>query len=222
VENHQKIEIPIVDIIQLITILASPDRSVIVGVDGGAGSGKTTFTHWFAEAIKESVNQVVIVHMDNLCVPIADRRKKYAEVSDLDWRRLRDQVLIPLRNGKSARFQLYDWPEDRLRDWMLIDVGGVLLIDGVTATRRELSSYYDIRIWFSCPQDIRVSRLSGRGDTSAEEIKHWIPSEESYIASHNSVKRAHLVIDSSADNKISEGSGWFTKSWSPSIHASYR
>ena len=166
------------------------------------------------------MNQVVIVHMDNFCLPVANRRKKYAEVSDLDWKRLKDQVIIPLQNGKSARFQLYDWPEDCLKDWMSIDVGGLLIIDGVTATRRELSSYYNIRIWFSCPQDTRISRLLGRGDTSAEEISHWISSEERYIASHNSEKRAHLVIDSSADNKIKEGIGWFTKSWSPPIHAS--
>jgi uridine kinase len=219
VEKLRNIGMPIADVIHLITTSASPDRSVLVGIDGGAGSGKTTFTHWFAEAIKESVNHVSIIHMDNFCRPLAERRKNYAVVSDLDWKRLRDHVLIPLQIGKAARFQLYDWLEDRLKDWVSIDVGGVAIVDGVTATRRELSGYYDLRIWFSCPRDVRVSRLFGRGDTSSKEIKHWIPSEERYIASHASEKRAHLVIDSTTDMTTKDGDGWFTKRWSPPIHA---
>lgn len=214
-EKLRNIGIPIADVLHLITTSASPDRSVLVGIDGGAGAGKTTFAYWFAEAIEESVNSVSIVHVDNFCRPSAERRKDYAVVSDLDWKRLRDQVLIPLQTGKAARFQLYDWPEDRLKDWITIDIGGVVIVDGVTVTRRELSSFYDLRIWFFCPRDIRVSKLLGRGDTSAEEIRHWIPSEERYIASHAPEERAHLVIDSTANMETKDGNGWFTKRWSP-------
>jgi len=214
-ENLRKMGIPIVDVLHLINALASPDRSVLVGIDGGAGAGKTTFAHWFAETIKEMMTPVSIVHIDNFCRPSAERRKDYVVVSDLDWKRLRDQVLIPLQSGVAARFQLYDWPADRLKDWATIDVGGVTIVDGVTATRNEISGYYDLRIWFSCPRDIRVLRLLGRDDTSAEEIKHWIPSEDRYIASHAPEKTAHLVIDSTADMTTKDRNGWFTKLWSP-------
>jgi uridine kinase len=214
-EKLRNIGIPKADVLKLITTSASPDRSVLVGIDGGAGAGKTTFTHWFAEAIRESVNPVSIVHMDSFCRPSAERSKAHALVSDLDWKRLRHQVLIPLQTSKAARFQLYDWPEDRLKDWMTIDVGGVVIVDGVTATRRELSNFYDLRIWFFCPRDIRVSRLLGRGDTPAKEIKHWIPSEERYVASHAPSERAHLVIDSTANMEAKDGNGWFVKRWSP-------
>lgn len=214
-ENLRKMGIPLADVIHLITTLVAPDRSVLVGVDGGAGAGKTTFTHWFAETIKETTTPVSIVHIDNFCRPSAERRKDYAVVSDLDWKRLRDQVLIPLQSGEAARFQLYDWPADRLKDWVTIDVGGVTIVDGVTATRNELSGYYDLRIWFSCPRDIRVSRLSGRGDTSAAEIKRWLPSEDRYIASHDPESRAHLVIDTTANIRKDDGSGWSVKRWSP-------
>lgn len=207
--------IAIVDVIRFITKLVTPDRSVLVGIDGGAGAGKTTFAHWLAESIRETATPVSIIHVDNFCRPSDERQKEYAVVSDLDWKRLRDQVLIPLQSGEAARFQLYDWPEDRLKDWVTIDVGGVTIVDGVTVTRNELSDYYDLRIWFSCPRDIRVSRLLVRGDTSAVEIKHWIPSEDRYIASHAPEETAHLVIDSAADMTTKDGNGWFAKRWSP-------
>ena len=54
-----------------------------------------------------------------------------------------------------------------------------------------------------------------RGDISAAEIKHWIPSEDRYIASHAPEETAHLVIDSTADMTTKDGNGWFTKRWSP-------
>ena len=206
---------PIHEVVRFVTRLVTPDRSVLVGIDGGAGAGKTTFAHWFAKAIQETTTPVSIVHIDNFCRPSAERQKDYATVSDLDWKRLRDQVLVPLQSGEAARFQLYDWPADRLKDWVTIDVGGVTIVDGVTATRNELFAYYDLRIWFSCPRDIRVSRLLARGDTPAAEIKHWIPSEDRYIVSHASGETAHLVIDSTADETTKDGNGWFATRWSP-------
>lgn len=208
-------DLPLTDILALISSSAALDRTFLVGIDGEAGAGKTTFTRWFAKAIGASSTPVSIVHVDNFCRPSSKRMDKNAVVADLDWKRLRDQVLIPLHSGESAHFQLYDWPEDRLKDWMTIDVGGVAIIDGVTATRRELSGYYDLRIWLSCPCDIRVSRLSGRGDTSAAEIERWLPSEDRYITSHDPESRAHLVIDTTASISKGDGSGWSVKRWSP-------
>ena len=209
---------PIDDILRFIVGKVTPDRSVLVGIDGGAGSGKTTFARWLAESIRETMTPVSIVHTDNFCRPSAERANHQfplAMVSDIDWERLRDQVILPLRSGKTARFQLYDWPADCLKDWVTIEVGGVTIIDGVTATRNELSDYYDLRIWFSCPRDIRMSRLLGRGDTSAAEIEHWMPGEDRYIASHAPEKTAHLVVDSTADMATGGGNGWTTTRWSP-------
>ncbi len=214
-ENPGKIGLPIQEVVRFVTRLVAPDRSVLVGIDGGAGAGKTTFAHWFARAIQETTTPVSIVRMDNFCRPSAEWRKDHAVVSDLDCKRLREKVLIPLHSGEAARFQLYDWPADRLKDWAAIDVGGITIVDGVTATRNELSGYYDLRIWFSCPRDVRVSRLLGRGDTPAAEIEHWMPSEDRYIASHAPEEIAHLVIDSTADTTSQDGNGWFTARWSP-------
>ena len=207
--------LPVTDVLALISSSAGSDRTFLVGIDGGAGAGKTAFTRWFAKVIGASSTPVSVVHVDNFCRPSSERMDKNAVVADLDWKRLRDQVLIPLHSGESTHFQLYDWPEDCLKDWVAIDVGGVTIVDGVTSTRRELSGYYDLRIWLSCPRDIRVSRLLGRGDTSAAEIKRWLPSEDRYIASHDPEARAHLVLDTTADLSSEDESGWSVKRWSP-------
>lgn len=191
------------EVIQYIIDLAAPGRTVLVGIDGGAGAGKTTFTGWFAEQIRASTAPVSVVLTDLIYRPVAERwtgpLDKMPIGYDLDWERIRDQVIVPLRGGKTARFQLYDWVEDRLDELIEIDAGGVTIIDGVFSLRNELSDYYDLRIWFSCPPEIRVSRLLGRGDTPQKEIDYWVPIEERYHAVHTPEKSAHLVIDSAAN-----------------------
>jgi thymidylate kinase len=53
--------IPFVDLVRSIIKLVAPDRSVLVGIDGGAGAGKTTFAHWLAESIRETTTQVSLI-----------------------------------------------------------------------------------------------------------------------------------------------------------------
>ena len=200
------------DIIQYITGKVTPGKTVLVAIDGGAGAGKTTFTKWFVERIRKKMSPVSIVLTDLIYRPVAERWQGAIEDMpigyDLDWERIRDQVILPLRAGKTARFQYYDWVKDCLNEWVEIEPGGITIIDGVFSLRNELADYYDLRIWFSCPQEIRISRLLSRGDTPQAEIDFWIPMEERYHANHKPEKSAHLVIDTSTNNSLDNGNDW--------------
>jgi uridine kinase len=204
--------VPFQDAIQWITRAATPGRAVLVGIDGGAGAGKTTFTKWFVEQLRENVSPVSVVLTDLIYRPVAERWTGPIDDMpigyDLDWERIREQVILPLRAGKTARFQLYDWVADCLNEIVEIEPSGVAIIDGVLALRNELAHYYDLRIWFSCPTEIRVSRLLNRGDTPQEEIDYWLPIEERYYMAHIPEESAHLVIDSAAGMSIKDGSSW--------------
>ncbi len=203
---------PIQDVIQYIASLITPGRTVLVGIDGGAGAGKTTFTKWFAERIREDVAPVSVILTDLIYRPVAERWTGTIDDMpigyDLDWERIRDQVILPLRAGKTARVQLYDWVADCLNEVVKIDAGGVTIIDGVFALRNELAGYYDLCVWFSCPLEIRVSRLLNRGDTPQAEVDYWLPIEERYHTAHTPEKSAHLVIDAAANMSTDDGNGW--------------
>jgi uridine kinase len=217
-KDRHNADLALQTILQVIFERATSGLLVLVGVDGGAGSGKSTFAQWLEIQIREKDIPVYTVHTDNFFRPSTQRENiifPLAVVADIDWERLRDQVIIPLRTIEKTRFQLYDWPTDGLKDWVTIDDGGVTIIDGITATRNELSDYYDLRIWFSCPSDIRISRLLGREDTSEAEIRHWMPSEAEYIATHRPDQNAHLIIDSTADWTSECRFGWVSRKWLP-------
>ena len=112
-----------------------------------------------------------------------------------------------MRDGQVARFQVYDWAEDRLHQWQTVKPAGVVIVEGVSSLWCELARYFDLAIWLSCPLEKRLARLAGRGDTPPEEIEHWLPSEQAYIAAHAPQERAHLVFDASA--------GLVIERWSP-------
>lgn len=200
-------------------LLAQP--FVLVAVDGGTGSGKTTLARRLQNALAGGGIECAVVHLDHFFRTQRERGSRLARVEDTDWRRLRDEVILPLRAGRSARFQLYDWPQDRLRRWQTVPPAGVLIVDGVSSLRRELAHYYDLAIWLACPREKRIARLAGRGDTPPEEIECWLPSEDAYLVAHAPRQRAHLVVDARADAAAADA-GLETERWSPPAAAGYR
>jgi uridine kinase len=195
--------------------------TVLVGVDGGAGAGKTTFTSWFADRLRDlSSLPVGIVLTDRIYRPVAERWQGPLEEMpigyDLDWERIRDEIITPLGAGRTARFRLYDWVEDRLGDPVEIEPGGTTIIDGVCALRRELAPLYDLRIWLACPLEVRVARLLGRGDTSRQELDHWLSIEDRYHRAHAPERFAHLILDSAASFSPGMGEDRLrVRKWSP-------
>lgn len=100
-------------------LLSLPRRhaTLLVGIDGPGGSGKSIFTR----ALCSSFLQSMIVQMDDFFLPSAHRLKgEPADKpigADFDWSRVYSQVLAPLLNDQEARYQRYDWESDALAEW---------------------------------------------------------------------------------------------------------
>ena len=188
-------------------------RCVLVAIDGGAGSGKSTFAVRLRDALGANID-CAVVHLDHFFRTRRERGSRLARVEDIDWQRLRNEVIRPLRAGRTARFLLYDWALDRLCGWQTVQPAGVVIVDGVSALRRELAGCFDLAVWLSCPREKRMTRLAGRGDTPPDEIEYWLPSDDAYVAAHAPRQRAHLVVDASADSAAA-GAMLVTERWWP-------
>ena len=94
-------------------------RCVLVAIDGGAGSGKSTFARRLQNALGAGID-CAVVHLDHFFRTRRERGSRLARVGDTDWQRLRDEVIRPLRAGRTARFLLYDWALDRLHGWQTV------------------------------------------------------------------------------------------------------
>ncbi|TYR81292.1 uridine kinase [Priestia megaterium] len=176
----------------------------LIGIDGCGGSGKSTLAKEIA-----NVSDGVFVHIDDFYHPSSEQEKHRKEIGGMfDWRRLRDQVCMPLANKQTAHYQRYDWPSDSLKEWHEIQPKGTIVIEGISATRDELTSFYDVLIFVDTPYDVRLRRGIER---DGEEMRSmwvdvWMPAEELYMKAQAPMARANFVVDGSGENgDITEG-----------------
>jgi len=165
---------------------------MLVSIDGGSGSGKSTFARWIAED-----HDATIVHGDDFfATRISDAawdswspEQRIAEA--IDRRRLRHEVLAPLLAGKAASYHPFDFEAG-------VDAGGayvlanrlvtlrpapVIVLEGAYSSRPELSDLIELSVLLDVPPSVRHRRLADREEAAFLEAWHrrWDAAEEHYL-----------------------------------------
>lgn len=159
------------------------DRPVVVAVEGRSAAGKSTLAKRLAAAV---ANGTTVIEMDDF-YRVMDPKKRAALTprkgvdSYFDWQRLAAEVLSQLRVGTSLRFATYDWDKNQLAEEHGIDVGSLVLVEGVYSARPELRPYIDCHILVETPTDERRHRQLARGQSSIEWIRRWAAAESLYF-----------------------------------------
>jgi uridine kinase len=182
-------------------VAPDPRSPFLVGIDGRGGSGKSRV----AQALGHWLGDATIVAFDDFYLP-STRRVEQGEAggepgSAFDWRRLREQVLEPLVAGASARYQRYDWDMDAMAEWLQIEPGGVVIIEGNYCTRPELARFYHFTVWVEAPFEVRLRRgLERDGEQARSQwLDEWMPEEDRYVAATNPMARVDVVVDGSGE-----------------------
>lgn len=167
----------------------------LLAVDGAGGSGKTTL----ATAVAARLDGAVVVHVADFYRPMPEREREQLDAERgyqryFDWERLRDQVLIPLRADRAARYQLYDWSTGRLGAWREVAADGVVIVEGVYSARPELAPYYDLTAYVDTPRDVCLRRVRARGENSEEWIVRRRAAEDHYLRTTWPQTRAGLLV----------------------------
>jgi uridine kinase len=118
---------------------------IIIGIGGFGGSGKSTL----ARILQERLPISSVLTGDDFYRP---------DLGHADLVRLRQEVLEPLRTGRAARDQRFDWGTSRLTDCLDVDGSGAVIVEGVIVLSPELMDYFDFTIWVDCPQDAAAHR----------------------------------------------------------------
>jgi uridine kinase len=161
----------------------------LVVVDGPAGSGKTTY----AAALSNALDGAPVVHMDDLYEGWAG-----ALVPDV-WTRLEAQVLAPLRDGRAARYHVYDWAADEFGDWADIPRHAVLVLEGCGAAAAPVDPWAVQRIWVEVPADLRLARgMTRDGVAMREPWLRFRETEDAHFASDGTRGRADVIVDGTA------------------------
>ncbi|HFK1457507.1 TPA: uridine kinase [Bacillus cereus] len=170
---------------------------LIIGIDGCGGAGKSTL----ANKIKSNFSTVTIVHMDDFYLPSAkivnEHPTNKSIGADFDWKRLLQEVLDPISNGIEGCYKRYDWETDSLAESHTVSANGIVIIEGVYATRQELAGMYDLKIWVNCPRETRIKRGIARDGEAARDMweNNWMIAEDMYVEIHKPHEFADFIID---------------------------
>lgn len=154
-----------------------------VGIDGCGGAGKSTL----AGAIAAAVPDAVVVHVDDFAGP---------RIAEWDWDRFDAQLVQPLLTGHPARYQRWDWVADAGAEWHDVLPGAVVVVEGVSATRREVRAPWALTVWVEASRDTRLARALVRDGAAMlpRWLQDWMPSEEAYIARERPRQRVDLIV----------------------------
>ncbi|GGW66024.1 hypothetical protein GCM10010350_58270 [Streptomyces galilaeus] len=154
----------------------------LIGVDGHAGSGKSTF----AERLAEALDGAPVLHLDDL----ATHDELFAWTG-----RLLTQVIEPLGHGRAARYAAYDWRTRRFGPPRPLPPAPVMVIEGVGAGRRALRPYLAQLLWMELPREEAWARGRSRdGEEQREFWDGWVEAEERHFAEDPSRPYAHRVV----------------------------
>ena len=164
-------------------IMSAPGPVRLVAVDGPGGSGKSTF----AARLARAAGGAPVVPTDD-----------FASWDDPLgwWPRLRRDVVEPLVAGRAARYQRYDWGLARLAEWRTVPPSPIVVIEGVSAGRREWAEHLSVTVWIETPREVRLARgLTRDGVGQADLWAKWMADEDAHYAADGVADRADVVVD---------------------------
>lgn len=188
----------------------SINRSIVVGIDGLGGSGKTSLAKELSRDLNVKNIDMVIIHIDDY---IVERNKRYQtghpewyEYYHLQWdtEMLRNELFQELHtNCSELTLPLYDKQNDSIsiKD-ITVNPQSVILIEGIFLQRKEWRKYLDFVIYLDCPRELRMERVLKRdsyiGDYQARlnkyKKRYWI-AEEHYLNIENPHKGADIILN---------------------------
>jgi adenylate kinase family enzyme len=179
--------LPIDDV--LAAVAARPDVNGIriVGVDGPGGAGKSTVAHRLAARSGADIARV-------------DDFLSWPAFVDGWWPRWERELLTPLLAGRDARYQVRDWAGDEfgtsIKEWKTTRWAPLLIVEGISCTRRAVADRLAYRIWVDVPGELRLERGVRRDGESHRGLwRDWMVKEREFFATDGARGRADLVLD---------------------------
>ena len=135
----------------------------LVGIAGGSGSGKTTFTKKIIQRVGSS--ELAILHQDSYYLPELPSHLRNGEEANFDhpdafdWELLKDHLRL-LKQGNSAEVPTYDFrTSSRLQETHSVGPCRAILVEGIfTLWEPEIRELLDLKIYLHVEADIRFIR----------------------------------------------------------------
>ena len=172
-------------------------KPIIIAIEGFGGSGKSTL----ANKLEQELHDAYVVTIDDF---IIKNKVSDSEKSNYDRERLEKQVLLPIKNGRTAAYQRLEWTTNRLSEPVRIPMTvSYLIIEGVSSLHPRIAGYMDYKIWVKVPKDIARRRGTRRdqelGSDNESSWEHWTKTYQEYKESYHPDRTVDFIYDNSRE-----------------------
>lgn len=187
--------------------------TIVIGIAGGTGSGKTTITR---KIMQKFSGDVSVIYHDNYYKPhhnmsYNERTKLNYDHPDAFETELMISDLKKLRRGETIKCPVYDYTiHDRTDRTLTIHPAKVIVVEGILIfTDPELCELMDIRIFVDTDADVRILRrivrdVRDRGRSLESVVNQYLatvkPMHEQFV--EPSKRRADIIIPEGGHNQV--------------------
>ena len=184
--------------VKLLPLLTQIDKrlsqgSLILAIEGGSASGKTTLARFLEELYGCSV-----FHMDDFFLRPEQRTpERYAETGgNVDRERFLQEVLTPLSANKTVRFSPFDCSTQALGQKITVIPKKLTVVEGAYSMHPELASYYGLSVFLDIDARHQKKRILKRNSPEFAKrfFKEWIPLELRYFSNMSISSRCDITI----------------------------
>ena len=189
--------------------------SMIIGISGGTGSGKTTVANRILESV--SASEVVFIQQDSYYRNLEDLPLDYRQIANFDHPDALDNDLLidhirKLRAGEAIELPLYDFrTNSRLNETRRVEPKPIVIVEGILIfADARLLEQMDIKVFVDTPDDIRFIRrlrrdVAERGRTVESVIEQYLvtvrPMHMQFV--EPSKRQADVIIPEGGHNLVS-------------------
>jgi uridine kinase len=158
--------------------------SLIIGISGGTGSGKTTVANRILESVQAS--EIVFIQQDSYYRNLKDLPLDYRSLANFDHPDALDNDLLvnhirKLKAGEPIELPIYDFKtHTRLNETRPVDPKSIVIVEGILIfVDPRLLEQLDIKVFVDTPDDIRFIRrlrrdIAERGRTAESVIEQYL------------------------------------------------
>lgn len=189
-------------------------NTIIIGIAGGTGSGKTTLTERLRDHFGQ--NEVSVINHDSYYkrhdeLPYDERCKLNYDHPDSFDTELMVQHLQALRRGEAVEVPVYNYAiHNRSNQTITVRPAPVIIVEGILIfASPELCELMDLKVFVDTDADVRILRrivrdVKARGRTLDSVVTQYLttvkPMHEQFV--EPSKRKADLIVPEGGRNEV--------------------